>query len=117
MTSVLSIIISYSISAAVVVSITGSGVQVAGEQYTLTCTVSGGDMTDTSPDAYGWRRNGNTLQTGPTPHRLSFTPLSQYADNGSYICEATRSGQMFQSEAFYIYARNKVMHDYACTNI
>ena len=99
------IIILPSLSSAVVVNITGSGVQVAGEQYTLTCTVSGGDMTDT--DAYGWRRNSSTLQTGSTPHRLSFTPLSQI-DNGSYTCEATRNGRTFQSEDFSISVQSKL---------
>ena len=49
------------LSAAVLVNITGSGVQVAGKNYTLNCTVSGGAIGVTT-SAYTWHWNNN--QTG-----------------------------------------------------
>ena len=79
----------------VTVTATGSGVQVAGEQYTLTCTVSGGAMGVTT-SAYKWHRN-NILQTGETSRTLSFTPLRETSSSGQYTCEANRSGRFFLS--------------------
>ena len=56
-------------------TVTGSGAtQHAGEDYTLTCTVSGGETTATT--TYQWRRN-NSPMSGATSATLSFTPLRQ----------------------------------------
>ena len=97
-----------SLSAAVVVSITGSDVQEAGEQYTLTCTVSGGSATTTS---FRWLRNG-VAQPGEISATLSFTPLraTSPSSNGQYTCEAMRSGSTmpFLSEVFQIMVTGKL---------
>ena len=66
----------------------GNGAQIAGEDYTLTCQVTGGGTT--SP-TYQWFKGGTPL-TGQTSATLSFSPLSQAAHNGSYSCEATQDG-------------------------
>ena len=83
-------------TAPVVVTVTGSGAtQNAGEDYTLTCTVSGGGTTTTT---YQWLRNGAPL-TGETSDTLSFTPLRKTtpSSNGQYTCQATRSGSTVTS--------------------
>ena len=68
----------------VVVAVGNSGrIQIAGEDYTLTCTVTGGGNT------YQWFRNGSPL-ISQTSAILSFSPLRQ-TDNGSYTCEAMKS--------------------------
>ena len=83
----------------VMVSVTGSGdTQHAGEDYTLTCTVSGGDTTATT--TYQWHRNNSPL-SGETSATLSFTPLRQTtpSSNGQYVCEATRRGNTIRSNS------------------
>ena len=62
------------------------GAQIAGEDYTLTCRVTGGG---TMTPTYRWLRNGSPL-SGETSATLSFSPLRQ-SDSGSYTCEATKS--------------------------
>ena len=61
------------------------GAEIAGEDYTLTCTVIGGD---TATPTYRWFRNGSP-QSGETSATLSFSPLRQ-SDSGVYTCEGTR---------------------------
>ena len=88
-------------STAHVVIVTGSGAtQNVGEDYTLTCTVSGGGTTTTT---YQWLRNGSPL-TGETSNTLSFTPIRQTtpSSNGQYTCQATRSGRTVTSDSFTI---------------
>ena len=69
------------------VSLSGSsGPQIAGEDYTLTCEVTGGGITTPT---YRWFRNGSLL-TGQTTATLSFSPLME-SDSGVYTCEGTRS--------------------------
>ena len=75
-------------------TVTGSGVSSqAGEDYTLTCTVGGGETTATT--TYQWRRDNSPL-SGETSATLSFTPLGQ-TSNGQYVCEAMRSGRIVRS--------------------
>ena len=75
--------------------------QHAGEDYTLTCTVSGGDTN--AAVSYQWL-NGNSPLSGETSATLSFTPLRQTApsSNGQYVCEATRSGSTVISNSVTI---------------
>ena len=69
------------------VSLSGSGgAQIAGEDYTLTCQVTGGGTTMTT---YRWLRNGSPL-TGQISDTLFFSPLNQRTDSGVYTCEGTR---------------------------
>ena len=85
--------------APVSVGMTSSGAtQHAGEDYTLTCTVSGGETTATT--TYQWLRNNSPL-SGETSATLSFTPLRQTkpSSNGEYVCEAMRSGRTVRSDS------------------
>ena len=89
------------------VSSTGSGVtQHAGEDYTLTCTVSGGETTATT--TYQWHRDNSAL-SGETSATLSFTPLRQTtpSSNGQYVCEAMRSGRTVTSHVVTIDVTSK----------
>lgn len=61
---------------------TGSGSQIAGESYTLICTVSGVDDTPT----YQWLKNGTAIME--TTQTLTFSPLNQ-ADTSQYSCIVT----------------------------
>ena len=64
----------------------GSSTQIAGEDYTLTCQVTGGGTMTTT---YQWLKDNLSL-TGETSATLSFSPLRQ-TDSGVYTCEATRN--------------------------
>ena len=93
--------------ASVLVRVTGSGVaQHAGEDYTLTCTVSGGETTATT--TYQWRRDNSPL-SGEASATLSFTPLRQTtpSSNGQYVCEAIRSGRTVRSRSITISVTGK----------
>ena len=80
-----------------VVTITGSGGdQVVGENYTLTCQVTGGVATASS---HRWLSNGSLLND--TSAMLFFSPLSE-TDSGVYICEGTRSSITRTSANFTI---------------
>ena len=69
------------------VSLTGSGGgQVAGENYTLTCNVTGGVIAEST---YRWFRNGSLCNETSTS-TLSFSPLRE-TDSGNYHCEETES--------------------------
>ena len=77
-----------------VVAVTGSGgAQVAGEDYTLTCQVTGGG---TMTPTYRWFRDGSVL-TGQTSATLSFSPLRE-TDSGVYTCEGTRNSIAVRSD-------------------
>ena len=79
----------------------GSVTQHAGEDYTLSCTVSGGETTATT--TYQWRRDNSPL-SGETSATLSFTPLRQTtpSSNGQYACEVMRSGRTARSRSITI---------------
>ena len=79
----------------------GSATQHAGEDYTLTCTVSGGETTATT--TYQWLRDNSPL-SGKTSATLSFTPLRQTtpSSNGQYACEVMRSGRTVRSRSITI---------------
>ena len=94
---------------------TGSGTtQHAGEAYTLTCTVSGGETTATT--TYQWLRNNLPLSS-ETSATLSFTPLRQTtpSSNGQYVCEAMRSGRTVRSDNVAIYVTGKLKLDVIIT--
>ena len=83
------------LTAILLATVTGSGAtQHAGEDYTLTCTVSGGETTATT--TYQWHRNNSPLSS-ETSATLSFTPLSSPSSNGQYVCEAMRSSRTARS--------------------
>ena len=82
----------------VLVSLSGSGgAQIAGEDYTLTCQVTGGG---TMTPIYRWFRNGSPL-TGQTSDTLSFSPLGE-TDSGIYTCEGTRNSMTVTSDPLTI---------------
>ena len=89
----------------------------AGEDYTLTCTVSGGETTATT--TYQWHRDSSPL-SGKTSATLSFTPLRQTtpSSNGQYVCEAMRSGRTVWSESIAIdVIGNSVYYTYSAQSI
>ena len=101
--------------AQVLVTVSGSGVtQHAGEDYTLTCTVRGGETTATT--TYLWRRNNSPL-SDETSATLSFTPLRQTtpSSNGQYVCEAMRSGRTVRSGGLTITVSGRFI--LSCINI
>ena len=73
------------------VQISDSGATpIAGEDYQLTCSVSGAENLNPTT-TYRWTRNSGTeVQVGADPSILSFTPL-RLADAASYVCEVTIS--------------------------
>ena len=75
-----------------------SGAQIAGENYTLTCQVTGGEnMTST----FQWFNNGAQVVNEKSA-TLSFSPLNQTSHNGSYTCEITQGGVTLRSAAVNI---------------
>ena len=90
-------------------AISDSTTQHAGENYTLTCTVSGGETNATT--TYQWCRNNLPMQlSGETSATLSFTPLRQTtpSSNGQYVCEAMRSGRTVTSHVVTIDVTSKL---------
>ena len=68
-----------------VVTLSGSGMEIAGQNYTFTCTVTGGG---TMTPTYQWLKNNSPL-SGQTSATLPLSPLRQ-SDSGVYICEGTK---------------------------
>ena len=89
----------------VTATVSGRTTQYAGEQYTLTCVVSGGGNPATT---YRWHRGGRLL-SGKTSDTITFSLLRQTppSSNGQFTCEATRSRRTVQSENFEIFVRSK----------
>ena len=92
------------VSLAVFVSINGSAdTQVAGENYTLTCLVTGGEAM-----THEYRWFGSDLQIpGDTSNTLSFSPLGE-ADSGGYTCEVT-TGSLATNASVTITVEGKCM--------
>ena len=66
-----------------------SGSAVAGEEYSITCTVLGADNLDATFRIEWQRPGGGTLRTGLTSSLTHiFSPVGQ-SDTGQYTCEAT----------------------------
>ena len=77
-----------------------STTQHAGEDYTLTCTVSGGN--EATATTYKWLRNGSPLSE--ISATLSFTPLRQTttSSNGQYVCKGMWNGRTATSDSVMI---------------
>jgi hypothetical protein len=70
----------------------------AGENYQLTCSVSGaGNLNPTT--TYRWTRNSGSGQTqvGASSSTLSFTPL-RLSDAASYVCGVTVGSSYLTSD-------------------
>ena len=67
------------------------GTQIAGENYTLTCQVTGGE---TTPILYQWFKNGSLLtsEESSISSKLFFSPLNE-ADSGVYTCEVNSGNE------------------------
>ena len=92
-------------AAPLTVTLSGSGgAQIAGEDYTLTCQVTGGG---TMTPTYRWFRNG-ALLTEQTANTLSFFPLRE-TDSGVYTCESTRSSMTVRSDPLTIIVMGKLL--------
>ena len=88
------------------VSVTGGNTtQQAGQNYTLTCTVSGGG---TDVPTYQWLQDDFNL-INETSDTLSFTPLTQNS-SGKYICVAKNSGSVVESKEFAINVTGECGH-------
>ena len=83
----------------VTVAVSGDGTLTAGQSYTLTCSVSGVDVT-----TYQWRKDGSVIQ-GETTEMLSFSPL-RLSHAGQYTCEVTVNS-MTHTDDMGIYIRSK----------
>ena len=81
----------------------GNTTQQAGQNYTLTCTVSGGG---TDVPFYQWLKNGSYL-TNETAETLSFTPLTQ-GNSSAYACEATKSHRVVESDSIDVDVTGKL---------
>ena len=69
----------------------------AGENYLLTCSVSGAENLYPTI-TYRWIKNSSTrLQVGTNSSTLFFTPL-QLTDAASYICEVTISSNYLSGD-------------------
>ena len=70
----------------------------AGENYQLTCSVSGAENLNPTI-TYRWTRNSGSGQTQvrTNSNTLSFTPL-RLADAASYVCEVTVSSNYLTSD-------------------
>ena len=71
------------------VSISGSGDQLVGQDYTLTCQVNAGGETVTY--VYQWIKDGTEI-TNATSATLSFSSLAA-TDSGDYTCRVTVGNQ------------------------
>ena len=67
----------------------GGATPTAGENYQLTCSVSGADNLNPTI-TYRWSRNSGSGQTpvGTDSNTLSFIPL-RLSDAATYVCEVT----------------------------
>ena len=76
----------------VAVQISNDGAyQTEGQNYTLTCCVSGADSVSFIVESYQWTKSNGTLtemQTASNSAVLSFSPLVE-SDVGQYICQIT----------------------------
>ena len=77
----------------------------AGQNYTLTCTVSGGE---TDIPTYQWLQDDFNL-ISETSDTLSFTPLTQNS-SGKYTCVAKKSGSVVESKEFVINVTGECGH-------
>ena len=92
--------------APVMVNVTGGNTtQQAGQNYTLTCTVSGGE---TDIPTYQWLQDDFNL-ISETSDTLSFTPLTQNS-SGKYTCVAKKSGSVVESKEFVINVTGECGH-------
>ena len=73
----------------------GGATPTAGENYLLTCNVSGAENLNPTI-SYRWIKNSQT-PVGTNSNTLSFTPL-QLSDAASYICEVTISSSYLSGD-------------------
>ena len=88
----------YSFSDMISVQISdGGATPTAGQNYTLTCSVS--RVENFNPIiAYQWtKNNGTEIQVGTNSNTLSFSPL-RLTDVGRYTCEVTISSLFLNSD-------------------
>ena len=78
------------------------GAQIAGEDYTLTCTVTGGG---TMTPTYRWWKDGEP-QPGFRASTIAFIPLREI-NSGVYICEATRNSTAVNSTSVTLTVKSK----------
>ena len=92
-----------------------SGSSIAGESYTLMCSVGGSEGTFQwlgPPDGRTpvLSRGSTTISFTSTSSELQFRPIQQ-SDNGSYICNASVGGLAFVSEPVIIIVNGNILLD------
>ena len=73
----------------------GGAAPTAGEDYQLTCSVSGAENLNPTV-TYQWTKNNGT-QVGTTLNTLSFTPL-RLSNTASYSCSVTTSSSYLSGD-------------------
>ena len=68
-----------------------------GNEYTLTCTVSGDQSLASYSVTYQWSRDSGTVQGQMIENRLVFNPVEP-DDNGTYTCRATVSSSLLNGD-------------------
>ena len=68
-----------------------------GNQYALTCTVSGQESLTSSSVTFQWLRDSSTVQGPNTNNRLVFNPVDRF-DNGTYTCRVTVSSSLLNND-------------------
>ena len=90
----------------VTLSVSGDA-QIAGEDYTLACSVTGGG---TVTPTYRWWKNGEP-RPGRTESTIAFTPL-RGVNSGVYICEGTRNSIAVNSTSVTLTVRGESSYTY-----
>ena len=79
----------------------GGATPTLGQSSTLTCNVSGANVT-----TYQWRRDGSVLH-GETTEMVSFSPL-RLSNVGRYTCNVIVNGVVYSDEEYYIVTISKI---------
>jgi len=71
------------------VVITPIGIPVAGQSYSLNCSINGADSLSPTSTTYRWyNSSGDPMMSVTTNNLFTFNPLRPY-HTGQYICEVT----------------------------
>ena len=98
------------------VQITTSGAPILGQNYSLTCCVSGVVENLNPSITYLWTKNNRTQiqQVSTDPRLLSFFPL-RLSDAGNYTCMATFN-QTNYTEIHHVIIQSELRINYRATN-
>ena len=97
-----------SIAPSITATVTSSGPPMAGQSYTLTCTVTGVEAL-TPTITYEWTRGGTSV--GENDPRLTFNPLT-LSSSGQHVCTVTVTSDLLtttltDSDTFVVTIKGK----------